>query len=143
MAENIVRIGRVSSVNYAEGTVSVTYPDLDDSVTDQFPVFSMNDEYKMPGIGQEVLVLHMSNGASAGIVMGKYWNDGNVPSKTGDEIFIKELAQNYGDAYLMYDGSDITLRSPKAVTTLRKLVERVSDLEKKVFGEDKDPEALL
>ena len=43
MAERLIRIGRVSSVNYKSGMVKVTYPDLDDSVTDDFPVFSLTD----------------------------------------------------------------------------------------------------
>ena len=67
MAERLIRIGRVSSVNYDEGMISVTYPDLDDSTTDEFPVFSFTDEYKMPGIGQEVLVIHLSTGSLLGL----------------------------------------------------------------------------
>ena len=47
MAEKNIRIGRVSSIDYGSGMISVTYPDLDDSVTDDLPVFSMGDEYKM------------------------------------------------------------------------------------------------
>ena len=50
MAERLVRVGRVSSVNHSAGMVKVTYPDLDDSTTDDFPVFSMGDEYKMGGV---------------------------------------------------------------------------------------------
>ena len=61
MAEKNIRIGRVSSIDYGNGMISVTYPDLDDSVTDDLPVFSMGDEYKMPPVGAEVLVLHLSN----------------------------------------------------------------------------------
>ena len=61
MAEKNIRIGRVSSIDYGSGMISVTYPDLDDSVTDDLPVFSMGDEYKMPPVGAEVLVLHLSN----------------------------------------------------------------------------------
>ena len=41
MAERLVRMGKVSSVDYENGMVSVTYPDLDDSTTDLFPLFSM------------------------------------------------------------------------------------------------------
>ena len=90
MAERLIRMGKVSSIDYANGMISVTYPDLDNSTTDNFPVFSLTDEYKMPGIGQEVLVLHMSNGQSAGIVMGRYWNKGNRPPVSGENIFRKD-----------------------------------------------------
>ena len=110
MAERLIRIGRVSSVNYDEGMISVTYPDLDDSTTDEFPVFSFTDEYKMPGIGQEVLVIHLSNGQSAGIVMGRIWNRENVPPRSGEGIFRKELGDLYGEAYIEYDGSNIKFK---------------------------------
>ena len=59
MAERLIRMGKVSSIDYENGMISVTYPDLDNSTTDNFPVFSLTDEYKMPGIGQEVLILHI------------------------------------------------------------------------------------
>ena len=49
MAERLIRMGKVSSIDYANGMISVTYPDLDNSTTDTFPVFSLTDEYKMPG----------------------------------------------------------------------------------------------
>ncbi len=110
MAERLIRIGRVSSVDYENGMVSVTYPELDDSTTDNFPVFSFADEYKMPGIGQEVLVLHLSNGQSAGIVMGKMWNLKNVPPESGDGIFRKELGGIYGEAYIKFDGNNIVFK---------------------------------
>ena len=114
MAERLIRIGRVSSVDYENGMVSVTYPDLDDSTTDAFPVFSFTDEYKMPGIGQEVLVLHLSNGQTAGIVMGKFWNRQNIPSNSGENVFRKELGRSYGEAYIEYNGDDLIFKDSNA-----------------------------
>lgn len=114
MAERLIRIGRVSSVDYENGMVSVTYPDLDDATTDAFPVFSFTDEYKMPGIGQDVLVLHLSNGQTAGIVMGKLWNRQNIPPNPGENVFRKELGRFYGEAYIEYNGSDIILKDTNA-----------------------------
>ena len=98
MAEKNIRIGRVSSIDYGSGMISVTYPDLDDSVTDDLPVFSMGDEYKMPPVGAEVLVLHLSNGCAAGVVMGRYWNEANKPSVSGKGVFRKELGEKKGEA---------------------------------------------
>lgn len=114
MAERLIRIGRVSSVNPDSGMVSVTYADLDDSTTDEFPVFSFTDEYKMPGIGQEVLVLHLSNGQTAGIVMGRIWNRRNIPPNIGGSVFHKELGQSYGEAYIEYNGGDMILKDGNA-----------------------------
>ena len=129
MAERLIRMGKVSSIAYANEMISVTYPDLDNSTTDNFPVFSLTDEYKMPGIGQEVLVLHMSNGQSAGIVMGRYWNKGNRPPVSGENIFRKELGKAFGEAYIQYSGGDITLHDKKGTSTLGSILGRLSELE--------------
>ena len=129
MAERLIRMGKVSSIDYANGMISVTYPDLDNSTTDNFPVFSLTDEYKMPGIGQEVLILHMSNGQSAGIVMGRYWNKGNRPPVSGENIFRKELGKAFGEAYIQYPGGNITLHDKKGTSTLGSILGRLSELE--------------
>lgn len=100
---SVIRIGKVSSVNASAGTVRVTYPDRDDSVTAELPVFSFTDEYKMPKVGSQVLVVHLSNGTSAGVCLGHYWNGSNRSEVTGKNVFRKELAHSYGEAYFDYD----------------------------------------
>ena len=129
MAERLIRMGKVSSIDYANGMISVTYPDLDNSTTDTFPVFSLTDEYKMPGIGQEVLVLHMSNGQSAGVVMGRYWNRGNRPPVSGDNVFRNELGKAFGEAYIQYSGGNITFHDQAGTSTLGSILARLSALE--------------
>ena len=109
MAERLIRIGRVSSINAETGMISVTYPDLDDCTTAQFPVFSFGDEFKLPGIGDNVLVLHLSNGQSAGIVLGKYWNASNRPPVSNG--FRKELGDTFGEAYMDYRDGVLTLHA--------------------------------
>lgn len=132
MAEKNVRIGKVSSIDYKNGMISVTYPDLDDSVTDELPVFSMTDEYKMPQIGAEVLVLHLSNGCTAGVVMGRYWNEANKPPISGKDVFRKELGTAFGEAYIQYKDGDITLKDKKGSTTLGSILNRLSNLENRL-----------
>lgn len=111
MAEKLIRIGRVSSVEEETGMISVTYPDLDDNTTDYFPTFSFTDEYKIPKIGQSVLVLHMSNGQSAGIVLGRYWNEANRPPVTSG--YRKELGKEYGEAYLDFRDGKLTIHADR------------------------------
>lgn len=132
MAERLVRLGKVSSIDYENGMISVTYPDMDQDTTDNFPVFSLTDEYKMPGIGQEVLVLHLSNGQSAGVVMGRYWNKGNPPPVSGKNVFRKELGQTFGEAYIQYKGGNITLHDQSGTSTLGSILNRLGALEGKV-----------
>lgn len=112
MAEKSIRIGMVSKVNYASGMIEVTYPDMDDTVTDELPVCSFNDEYKMPDIGREVLVLHLSNGSAAGVVMGPYWNGGNRPTASGKGVYRKEMGPEPGKAYTQYRDETLTIKAP-------------------------------
>ena len=113
MAEILIRIGKVSSRNEANGTIRVTYPDMDDSVTAEIPVFAFTDEYKMPPIGAEVLVLHLSNGSEAGVMMGRYWNKSHKPPVTSG--FRKELGENQGDAFIEYNGSAVKIHAAKII----------------------------
>lgn len=132
MKERNIRIGRVSKIDYDHGMMEVTYPDLDDSVSDAFPVFSMCNEYKMPNIGEEVLVLHFSNGESAGVVLGRYWNEENTPAVTGVDVFRKELGDSFGEAYMQYMNNDITFHYPEETTTVRDILRRLTELERRV-----------
>ena len=91
MNTDVIRIGKVSSVNAGSGMVRVTYPDKDDSVTAELPVFSFTDEYKMPKVGSQVLVVHLSNGTSAGVCLGHYWNKSNKPLVS--EGFVRSWAR--------------------------------------------------
>lgn len=81
-----IRIGKVSSIDYENGMIRVLYTDRDGAVTKTLPVVTFNDEYKMPQVGQYVLVVHLSNGSEAGYILGTYWNTANVPSKSGKGI---------------------------------------------------------
>lgn len=104
-----IRVGRVSSINYEKGMIKVLYTDKDQSVTKELPVLSMNDEYKMPDIGDMVLVLHLSNGSSMGVVMGTFWSNSNKPAESGKGIYRKELGSSPGEAYIRYDSSSKTM----------------------------------
>ena len=61
-----IRIGKVSSIDYARGMVQVVYHDKDDDVTRLLPLLSF--EYRMPPVGALVLVAHLTNGSEAGVV---------------------------------------------------------------------------
>ncbi|MCI7097539.1 MAG: phage baseplate assembly protein V [Lachnospiraceae bacterium] len=115
MSERNLRIGRVSAINYPHGMISVTYPDLDDAVTDYLPMLAVGDEYKMPGIGEEVLVIHMPNGYAGGIVLGKYWNEDNRPAKSGKDVYRKEFGQKQGEAYLEYSNDRLLIHAKKII----------------------------
>ena len=128
MSDNI-RVGNVSSIKYKKGLIEVTYPDLDDSVTDALPVFSLTGEYKMPKVGDEVLVVHLSNGETAGIVLGKFWGGDEKPKVYGQNVFRKELGDTQGECYIQYKDGKLTFKSPEGSTTLGSILQRLAALE--------------
>lgn len=103
-----IRIGRVSAVDYERGLVSVAYIDRDGSVTKPLPLLAA--EYKMPKVGELVLVLHLSNGTEAGLVLGGYWSSENLPSETGEGLYCKELGQTPGEAVIRYAEGTLTIK---------------------------------
>lgn len=105
MAE--LRIGKVSSIDYDHGMIRVVYTDRDGAVTKPLPVLTFNDEYKMPKVGQYVLVGHLSNGTEAAYVMGTFWNAANEPGRSGKGVYRKEFAHKTGEAYIDYDGEPL------------------------------------
>lgn len=103
MADQPIRIGRVSSVNYDTGMIRVVYSDKGKEVTKELPFLNYNDEYTMPKVGEQVLTAHLSNGNSRGVVMGKMWNRANRPAESGKGIYRKEFSRSRGSAYARYE----------------------------------------
>lgn len=101
---NPIRTGRVSSVNYQEGTFEVTYFDRGKSVTQKINAVS-NGEYKMPNIGQVVSVIHNSNGTAAAVSVGTIWNATNRPAEGFKGLFRKEYGTKPGQAFSRYDAN--------------------------------------
>lgn len=113
MGKEVFRMGKVSSIDYAAGLVRVVYPDKDNSVTAPLPMLCT--EYNMPQVGDPVLVLHLSNGAEAGLVLGRYWSNNNKPPEGAAGLFRKDLARTPGAAMIRYDGSTLTIQCAGAI----------------------------
>ena len=73
--ENNIRLGKISAIDYAAGTVRVVYHEKDDAVTAPIPLIS--SEYFMPEVDDMVMVLHLSNGTKAGVVLRRAWSEKN------------------------------------------------------------------
>lgn len=104
--DNTIRIGYVSSINYEAGMIRVTYPDKDGATTAEFPCFSAGGEYQMPVVKDQVIVLHLSNDTSSGVVLGKVWNEDNRPPLQGEKSYYKQLGSM---AHEQVTGADYTL----------------------------------
>jgi phage baseplate assembly protein gpV len=97
--KNLIRVGKVSSINYPAGRLRVVFEDKDGIVTDELPM--LNFEYEMPNVGEPVLCLFLGNGITKGFVLGRYFyaSDPPVEGGYGQDIyykrFLKDAAQKY------------------------------------------------
>jgi phage baseplate assembly protein V len=97
MLKNMIRIGRISSVKAAEGTVRVVIDDQQDMVTNELPLLSF--AYDIPSIGDLVLCVFLGNGISNGFCLGRYFNDGNPPPVTNKNIWAKDFGDGTSIKY--------------------------------------------
>lgn len=109
-----IRVGKVSSIDYETGMMQIVYHDKDDAVTAKMPYANFNNEYCMPKIGEQVVVAHLSNGSSRGVVLGTMWNKKNIPEENGKALYRKELSKTPGAAYIRFDDEkgEYLIRSP-------------------------------
>ena len=112
MGENI-RLGKVSAVDYPAGMVRVVYHEKDDDVTRMIPILStvFSGVYSMPEVGDQVLVLHLSNGSEAGVVLGRPWSGKTKPPEGAEKLYRLDMDRAPGVAMVRYDGKakDLTI----------------------------------
>lgn len=114
------RIGKVSGVDYMRGMVRVTYPDREGMVTDWMPTLSLTGEYRMPSIGERVMVCQLS--AGGGVAMGKVWDGGSSPREGAKGLFLKELGDFPGEAYIRCEGGQVEFHDESGTVSLSEIV---------------------
>lgn len=102
--KDLVRIGRVSTVDYKAGTASVIYTDRKNETSPQFPVFSA--VYEMPKVDDTVVVIMLPNSGTKGFIVGVPFSSRNKPKVTGQGIFCKVFQDG---TKIVYDPADKTL----------------------------------
>ena len=120
-----IRIGTVGTVNHQKAMVSVVYTDMNDLATAELAYFSFTGEYKMPKVGEQVLVLHLSNGESFGVVIGGFYSEEDLPKETGEGLFYKQLTDSIA---IKAQGDTLEL----AGVNIKALEQRLVELEAKV-----------
>lgn len=108
---DLIRIGNVSSIDPETGMVRVVYQDRHDrdAATGYMPYFCPGEEFLPPKIDDMVLVVHLSNGTTRGVVIGKFWNRTNVPPDPSAKWF-KQIAD---EAFMKFDGHTLTIKAPR------------------------------
>jgi len=75
--KNLIRYGKVSSVNPAKHTVRVVFADKNNTVSHDLPVLTpgtlKNKFYCMPDIGEDVVCIFLPNGMQRGFVIGSFY----------------------------------------------------------------------
>ena len=98
-----IRVGKVSSIDYPSGMIRVVYHDKDNDVTRPIPLFS--SEYAMPPVGALVAVVHLSNGAEAGVVLGRPWSNKLTPPEGFQGLYRKDFDLTPWKCYIRYDAN--------------------------------------
>jgi phage baseplate assembly protein gpV len=112
---DIVRIGKVSTINYDAGTASVIYTDKNNEASPQYPLFS--SAYEMPNVDDTVVVIMLPNSTSKGFIVGVPFSGKKIPDKSGKGIFYKEFSDGTSIYYnpssktLAIDVDKVTLES--------------------------------
>lgn len=112
MANEIFRVGKVSSIDYAAGLVRVVYPDKDNSVTAPCPCSAQSTTCQRWGIPSWCCTY------PTGPRRGWSWA-GIGPAITTPEgaegLFRKDLGRTPGEAMIRYDGSTLTIQCAGAI----------------------------
>lgn len=90
---DIIRVGYISAINYADGTAQVVYKDRDNAVSPYMPFFS--NEFDPPPVETLVYVVHLENGGTRGVILPPPYAEGNRRRKaslgSGEKISGRKL----------------------------------------------------
>lgn len=79
----------------------------------EIPILStvFSGVYSMPEVGDQVLVLHLSNGSEAGVVLGRPWSRKTKPPEGAEKLYRLDMDRAPGVAMVRYDGKtkDLTI----------------------------------
>lgn len=103
--KRLIRVGTVSSVNAAAGTVRVAFAAQDDMVTYELPVITRgsknNKDYWLPDVDEQVLCLFLPNtsgrGVCDGFVLGTFYSRVDAPMESSGDVH----AVKYGDGTII------------------------------------------
>lgn len=145
MADATIRLGKISSIDYAAGKARVVYEDRDGSVTSELPFLAW--QYHMPKVDDLVIVACFSNGTVSGVILGPIWNGANQPYNGKKGEFRQEMCSKKNEAVIRYSEKEgiLLLRAPyiefegygykdRPYNTLEQINDMISDIEEMRLG---------
>lgn len=77
----MIRIGKISKIDLTNGMAAVVYEDKEDATTGMLPIMKplSTGAFVPPSIGDFVVVGHLNNGTTRGVILGTYYNGENKP----------------------------------------------------------------
>lgn len=85
--KNLIRVGRVSSVNPAAATARVVF-EAQGVVSYDLPVLQRqtlrNQDYCLPDVGEHVLCIFLPTGNAEGFILGSFYSDQDQPPAGAD-----------------------------------------------------------
>lgn len=113
---NIIRVGRVSSVNGAICTARVVFNDAEEAVSYDLPILqpcaNVNAAYSLPDIDTQVVCLFLPNpsgkGLNTGYIVGSFYSNVDRPKESDHEIKSMHFADG---SYIRYDHGNIEIHA--------------------------------
>ena len=99
-----VRTARISSIDYAQGTAQVTFPDADDAVSADYPMLAGTS--RALSVGDTVQVLEDATGPERGVILGKAYSQKNPPPEGSAGLFRVDMGDGI---YMRQQGGTLTI----------------------------------
>jgi phage baseplate assembly protein V len=88
--KSLIKIGEVSSVNYANCTARVVFDDDDQLVSNDLPVLHtnslLNKDHAMPDVGEDVVCLFLPSGGEEGFILGAIYAGEVQPAESSKDV---------------------------------------------------------
>ncbi len=114
--KNLIRVGRVSSVNGSECSARVTFGDKDDLVSAELPVITIGSKgtraYWVPEVDTQVVCIFDPNvsgsGLSPGFIIGAFYSDEDTPVESDASVRSITFADG---SFIRYNNGNIEINA--------------------------------
>ena len=118
--KDLIRVGRVSSVNSQNCTARVTFPDKDDMVSAELPIISIGSKqtkaYWLPAIDTQVLCIFTPNpsgkGLNDGFIIGCFYSTTDTPAENNEKVVSIHLDDG---SYIRFDNGNVEIHASKSL----------------------------